>query len=70
MADADGALGGLDRIHLTREKRAQHTATVHGIGRKQVEESEINIRPDQASQQVAGMDKRLLPELEVRDYAE
>src|SRR5208282_4300585 len=59
MADADGALSSLNHVNAAQEKGTQNAAAVHGIRRQQIEQAEVEVRPDDAPQQGARVEKRL-----------
>src|SRR5208282_31493 len=59
VADANGALGGLNHVDAARKKSAQNAAAIHGIRWQQVEQAEVKICPDNAPQQAARVEERL-----------
>ena len=70
VADADGALRGVNHISTPQKQRAQDPPAIHGIRRQQVEQAKVEVRPDDAPQQGARMKQRPRGKRKVRHSRE
>ena len=58
VADAHGALRGVNHVSAPPKQGAQDAPAIQWIRRQQIEQSEVEVRPDDAPQQGAGVEKR------------
>ena len=58
VANTNRALRGMHHINAARENRAQNAPAIHGICRQQIEQTEVEVCPDNAPQQGARVEER------------
>ena len=66
VTDGDGPPSGCRGIHGPREQRSQNAAAVEGIGRQNVQASQIQIGPHRTTRQIGGLEERPLPKINAR----